>query len=624
MDPQFSLASKDDLWSLQNEMKNVYATQAEHADRLMRLEQRQDTDTRLKSVWGTPSPFPSVLNGTPQQGTQFLVAYCGTLLMDCHPDQGYNPAAEAFKNFDQDQSSNLLGSLHLDADDEPRRGASRANSVRFDESALHGHFGQTSRSPTDFLPVKAGIALSSYPMNERSSSHKSDGRQSSAGQSTHSARASSLGLESRPLSATVAPFVPLGPPPGLFILGPVPAIIRCWLDTNYSNDSLLYAAVCTGSYRSTIDIRLVSRLGNLDQITTDREGQRIIKLPVYLPEATIQQSSSRSSSPAPSLPTLTTTFAVQDLQCKADAMQIFLGCDVLRTRNADLHFSLDRLTLFDDERNKLSVPLVRPENATIFQHLQTINVMATPSQPSGVDALASGSELAKSNGKSKEETFEPIARKSIGQPNDLQHQSTTGVAPTPAASSPSVIGDGRKLPTDHNHVESSSSTKANSDLKDCESLTNGTTPDTPTKPESSTIWGSWRRDSNQGIGSDASALSMTTTSGYQRAGRSKGMKVLRPARLNTSRTSSAQQPPVGFDAAPSRFGDGTKSGSSSTQPDNYENQNFASDRRSFSSEPKAPLQSIANKPRSSNPIGGASAFGWLNPSQQKQSPNATD
>ena len=68
MDPQFGLASKDDLWRLQSEMKNVYATQAEHSDRLMRLEQRQDGDTRLKSAWGNQSPFPSVLNGTPQQG----------------------------------------------------------------------------------------------------------------------------------------------------------------------------------------------------------------------------------------------------------------------------------------------------------------------------------------------------------------------------------------------------------------------------------------------------------------------------------------------------------------------------------------------------------------------------
>ncbi len=68
MDGQFSLATREDFWRLQNEMKNVYATQAEHADRLTRLERRHDEDARMKSVWGSGSPFPGVLNGTPQQG----------------------------------------------------------------------------------------------------------------------------------------------------------------------------------------------------------------------------------------------------------------------------------------------------------------------------------------------------------------------------------------------------------------------------------------------------------------------------------------------------------------------------------------------------------------------------
>ena len=68
MDLQSGLASKNDLDYFQTQMKNVYATQAEHADRLMRLEQRQDGESRLKSVWGSQSPFPGLLNGTPQQG----------------------------------------------------------------------------------------------------------------------------------------------------------------------------------------------------------------------------------------------------------------------------------------------------------------------------------------------------------------------------------------------------------------------------------------------------------------------------------------------------------------------------------------------------------------------------
>lgn len=68
MDSQSQLASREDVWRLQNEMKNVYATQAEHADRLARLERHHADESRVKSVWSNHSPFPSVLNGTPQQG----------------------------------------------------------------------------------------------------------------------------------------------------------------------------------------------------------------------------------------------------------------------------------------------------------------------------------------------------------------------------------------------------------------------------------------------------------------------------------------------------------------------------------------------------------------------------
>ena len=443
-------------------------------------------------------------------------------------------------------------------------------------------------------------------MTERSSSHRSEGRQSS----THSARASSFGFESRPLSATVAPFVPLGPPPGLFILGPVPSIIRCWLNTNFSNETLLYAVVCTGSYKSTVDFRLISRLGYQDQITTDRNGQRIIKLPVYLPEATIQQSSARSISPAPTLPTLTTTFMVSDTQYKEDAIQIFIGCDVLRTRNADIHFSLDRLTLFDDDRNKLSVPLVRPENAVLFQNLQT-TTGDNPSEASVADESSHARDFAKSNGKAKESNPKLSAIDPDDQLEESKPQSATGLRGPSATPSPSVIGEGRKTSVVSNTSDVTSATKASNDLQDSESLANGTTTSTPLRTESGNVWGpsggAWRREPTTGTRTDPAANS--TASGYQRPSRGRGMKVLKPLRANAPRTSSTQQP-VGFDAAPSRFGDTSRPGS------NDENQRIETERRSFSSEPK-PLS--GSKPRASNPVGGASAFPWLNAGQQKSS-----
>ena len=463
-------------------------------------------------------------------------------------------------------------------------------------------------------------------MTERSSSHKSDGRQSSAGQSNQSARAGSFALESRPLSATVAPFVPLGPPPGLFILGPVPSIIRCWLDTNFSNETLLYAAVCTGSYKSVIDLQLATRLGIEDQIRTNREGQRVLKIPVYLPEATIQQSSSRSNSPAHQLPTLTIEFLVQDPQATADTIQIFLGSDVLRARNADIHFSLDRLTLFDDERNKLSVPLVRPEKASLFKNLVTTNV-DMESSPNILDAHeTSQSEKPRIGG--EHAVDRKLGLVNHGQADFLdenKNEQSSAAISRPLTSSPSVIGEGRRSISVRTNIENQPSAKLETEVKDSIGLINGATPDTPSKADGGSVWGSWRRDSALGRQDSASASS-NTISGYQRAGRGRGMKVLKPARINTSttRSTSATQPPAGFDAAPARFGELGKRTGQATPMENPGSRSPTLEERSFSGETKAHLQNFTNKSRPSNPIGGASAFGWLNSGQQKQSPIAND
>lgn len=531
-------------------------------------------------------------------------------------DPGYNPAAEAFKNFDQDQPNSHLGSLHIDTEDEPRRGASRANSVRFDESALHSHFGHTSRSSTDYLPLRTGSGIGSHPMTERTSSHKSDGKQSSAGHSTHSARASSFVLESRPLSATVAPFVPLGPPLGLFILGPVPAIIRCWLDTKFSNDSLLYAAICTGSYKSALDVQLVNRLGIDGQVTENQRGERVVKIPVYLPEATIQQPASRNSSPASRLPTLTVEFMVQSLSTQANAIQVFLGCDILRTQSADILFSLDRITLFDDERNKVAVPLVRPENALAFQNLQTShtggdasNDTAGPMPPAvGQYSDITGSQPVEQNLAAGSKTADQGAEELEPQPS-----STSDSAPLIFL--PSVIGEARKPSRDVETAEKAAAPES-PDNSDAGAVINGNALEATTKSEGANIWGSWRRDSLQNGRADTTS-STSTISGYQRATRGRGMKVLKPARLNTSRSTSINQGASGFEGGNAvRSVDNAKASQATVTEILQSTPSSATD-KSLSNDTRAPLQSLSNRPRSANPVGGASAFPWLNTNENK-------
>lgn len=67
MDSQFPVATRDELWRLQEDIKDLFATQGQHSERIMRLEKRRDEDMRVKNVWGPVSPFPGSF-GNAQQG----------------------------------------------------------------------------------------------------------------------------------------------------------------------------------------------------------------------------------------------------------------------------------------------------------------------------------------------------------------------------------------------------------------------------------------------------------------------------------------------------------------------------------------------------------------------------
>ncbi|KAF2465810.1 UCH-domain-containing protein [Lindgomyces ingoldianus] len=524
MDPEsVAFTPRDDLWRFQSEMLRVQQSQAELADRVSRLERRQEEDSRLKNVWGTSSPFPSVLGGTPQQV----------------PLQ--QPTAEHFSNFD-DHSSNLIGNLQLDTDDEPRRigTTSRANSVRFDETANHGHWAHASRSSLDLIP-RTGSGMGGHLMSERSYSHKSDGRQSSAGHSVHSAtsgRANSLtgfGLNT--------PLEPPGLAPGLFILGSVPAIIRCWLNTNFKHDSLLYAAVCSGSYASYLDLRLINSLGFEDQITKNNNGNRKIKLSVYLPEAVPVSASSRSSSPAPQLPLLSVDFTVierDEDNPESKAIQIFLGSDLLRAHNGDILFSTNHLTLYDDDRSKLQIPLVRPEDERTFKSLYVTSgplsslkqeqpPQKSSSAPSEVGTVGEGSVAS-----STLELSVTSASKTSG---------LTGIANSEDGGS-----TGRQSMEQRPFL--GLSTIRTEPKEGAESSPASAAPRT-----SPAIWSNWRRDTEKPGTMDWANVGKPTSSTYQR--QNAGIKVLKPTAKSGTRTlsSSVSQASSPAAAGQSRFFD---------------------------------------------------------------------
>ncbi|KAH9906387.1 TMP-TENI-domain-containing protein [Xylariomycetidae sp. FL2044] len=351
------------------DVKQIQIVQNNHAERLSRLEKRHADDAAIKSVWDSPFPSPVQI-----------------------------PPSEMFDDFEE-QGQNLLGSLHLDAEDEPtRRGAaSRANSVRFDESALQSSsWAHNGRHSGDFGPIRPGSGLGSHAMMERSLSHKSDGRHSSAGHSVHSihshhsvasGRGSSLGLNTTFTPGGNEDDSPVGmpePPPGLFVLGSVPAIIRCWLTANFAHDTLLYADICTGSQKSVIEFSLIKEVGLVDAIHRDLDGVHRIRLDVYLTEATVAQPSSRVVGSAPQIPSLTCTFEITgmdqpDTAEAKKAIRIFIGSEALREHSADVLFSQNRMTLYSSEREKLLVPFVRPEDSGVFKNVRTMAVF--PEKP---------------------------------------------------------------------------------------------------------------------------------------------------------------------------------------------------------------------------------------------------
>lgn len=487
-----------------------------------------------------------------------------------------------------------MGHLSLDAEDDRRRGTSRANSVRFDESAIN-HYG-SSRQSVD-LPMRTGSGLGSHPLSERSLSHRSDGKGSTSGLS---ARANSFVMDSsRPVgSLSGSPRVSGNPPPGFMFLGPVPSIIRCWITETFSNDSLLYAAICTGSYLSSISEGLLHKFELQDQ-SFEESGSRKVKLPIYLTEATVQQSSSRSGSPAPQVPNLLVKLHVLPMDDDDRSIKIFLGSDILRSHNADILFSQDRLLIFDEDRNKVAVPLVRPENEAVYKSLTTTSIMSSSqnSANAGSTPLPARTEEVNDHGV-------------IQRPSKLAIQETS--QPSNIVASPAVINSSSNSEQGDRRTDQASDSSARGSLdlnrarnEDPRTLSENEKPTTPQRAQHpSGVWGSsWRSN-------PASQSELKTASNYSRATQGRGMKILRPGKSmsNSNRAVSATTTPT----------NGLSNSENSTS------RPMESSRRTSQAGLTPKGNEAPSIPTKSNPIGQASAFGWLNPGQPKRTASGAE
>lgn len=623
------------------EVKQVQIVQASHAERLNRLERRQNEDAAIKSVWN-PSPFPSVLGGTPQHGTQapirwhnlqvMLIPYVGPVQI---------PNNEVFDDFDDETSQNLLGSLHLDADEEPtRRGAaSRANSVRFDETTLHGsNWGQSGRQSGEFGPTRPSSGLGGSSLMERTYSHKSDGRHSSAGHSVHSfhsGRTSSLGLDlllgSRDDDEDSSPIDIVGPPPGLMFLGSFPSIVRCWLTTQYSHDTLLYGVVCSGSQKSTVDYALLKELDLLDEAQKNINGALRIKIPVYFAEATVSQSHSRSSSPSRQVPFINVDFQVTGSELSEgnegrNEIRIFIGSDTLRANSADLLLSQNRMSLFGNggSRDRLSVPFVRPEDESIYKHITTVNVI--PEKPR---LNANAPEFVLGDSRPQNITVPEPAETSVPHSEGELSEAPSPFSPMAMQPGYQTKSIETSLPSDsgseRQHKDQAPSVEESASKESAPQSEEGR------RESAAGIWGSWRQGTNA---SSDSAQRENGLSGYQPAGSRVGrsMKILKPQKSvslttaaragSTNETPAAPRPSSELRRKSQGAASVAESNGTSTAPP--PTVRWESVRRSVSSAASGPTgtpsvttPTTETKPKApatrSNPVGGASAFSWMTP-----------
>ncbi|KAJ5473741.1 hypothetical protein N7475_003307 [Penicillium sp. IBT 31633x] len=546
MDAQYPFASRDDIWRVFDELKELHITQYEQGERLAQLERRRDEDARLRSPWGPVSPFPNSVGAVAPGSPPLPSRISSPLTKASIPDPAFHTPPDAFKGFDQAHHSAMANSaVGFEGEEEPRRGASRANSVRFDESAIHG-YGQSSRSSND-LPLRTSSGLSNHPLLERTFSHQSDGRLSSSGHSHHSARTNSLRLNTR-LPGTTPIESPLIPPPGLFLLGPVPSIIRCWLTDTFTNGSLLYAAVCSGSYFSTLGLSMIRNFGMENRIVREDDVQ-YIKLPVYLPEALIHPSSSRPGTPTHQVPAVTIRFVVRDTEVGNNSIQIIIGSDVMRAHNADILFSQDKLIMVDDEHNRVSVPLVRPEQDSVFKSLCT-----SPGTPSDGDSLGPPTNGNTSVG-------------IIGRPANAQQKPTSTPSSTRLPGSENGDPNKSNLPNNQAHAHVSAGARP--------AAGNAPTSEPP-KTDDMVPWNTWRRDAKK------------TTTTPQKTPDKREMKVFRTGRSTSQANSTTSAP-----------------GSSTTSTDQ-------ADKSSLPLTSAHHSITASDKHGALNPVGSASAFGWLN------------
>ncbi|OAA69439.1 ubiquitin carboxyl-terminal hydrolase 19 [Cordyceps fumosorosea ARSEF 2679] len=187
------------------------------------------------------------------------------------------------------------------------------------------------------------------------------------------------------------------------------------------------------------------------------------------------------------------------------------------------------MVLYGNDRDRLRVPFVRPEDDEVFRHISTANVLPEKQKLNATAAPFVLAEKPDLNGR---------------QPRPRPQGTIADDAEAPEPTSPTVVHTrGRR----RGSTRSRRSTNENKQTRDSShggalsGKEDATGSESSRRESSAGVWGSWRHGPSGGHEKDA-----TPISGYQPAPTrsSRGMKTLKASKSSSAKTGAAYEVPL--------------------------------------------------------------------------------
>ncbi|EPS38314.1 hypothetical protein H072_7996 [Dactylellina haptotyla CBS 200.50] len=336
----------DDIWKLQHEVKELKASQSAIMKRLHRIERRDEESTRMKSLWKSPNLFPTLLSSSSSVANQ---AQTNGVPATYHHSSRSETTNLHFDDLDAQPHIEPYADLESEL---PRRGASRANSVRFDDAIQNHWFHDPHDSVEDnYFPTSRSISqLGSHMLSERSASSKSDGRHNSlnshsVGFDNQSFFDADLGV---PLVNSSSNHSGMSKP--LKIEWATNAQISCRL--NPFADEAFTAFISSASVDSVIDFDIVSKLNLRESLRHRENGKLQIQLSLYFFESDILSSPNSDNSMSKVTVEFTVLVSEKDGICPSS---IVMGNDILMARQAEISFLRQQLEIQLDDGTRAAI-----------------------------------------------------------------------------------------------------------------------------------------------------------------------------------------------------------------------------------------------------------------------------